>query len=340
MSYKQATARDRQKKIVYVCLPHVCSGIADRVRGLPFTVALSIATNRQLIVHQSILGNHKFHEVPKGYSRATFFHFGRGVCNSESNVNLMLRLANDTSDTVFVAITCAKMPAWDSLFTLDDDQSITLKTLYNDCSTAFDDTYLCGAGILHQVESLKESIREVKRLAESLELILPQNNYTTIQIRTGGSNISIDNVTTKALPWRDGYGSPLPQIWIDEFRNLNTTQCKKSIAVVSDSARVIAELQYGVFDKILITHCCNQPLHRYQSRRKGFFFQEVLDLFIMARSKHLIASAGEFTTLGRYWLGRKAPTFTRAKSKEAIQAAVKDIIAQGECVYGNQNDLS
>jgi len=62
--------------------------------------------------------------------------------------------------------------------------------------------------------------------------------------------------------------------------------------VVSDSARVISELRFVTGDRLMITNCCDQALHRDRTQRKEFFFQEVTDLFLMARSRLIISGIG------------------------------------------------
>ena len=186
--------------------------------------------------------------------------------------------------------------------------------------------------MLQQVEAFQRPLSEVHQLVEGLETLLPKGNYTVIQIRAGGSDIIIGNNTVKALAWDDGYGSNAPEMWIEAFRNLNYSDCKNSIAVVSDSSRVLAELRHAATDRIMISHCCNQPLHRDHTKRQEFFFQEVIDLMIMARSRRIIASTGHFVDLGRTWLGREGPDLVRIKDMKSIEVALKEVFGENECL--------
>lgn len=100
---------------------------------------------------------------------------------------------------------------------------------------------------------------------------------------------------------------------------------------MSDSSRVISEIRFAVDDRIMISSCCLQALHRDRSDRKDFFFQEVLNLFIMARAKRIYSVIGGFSILGKYWLGRDGPTLFTPGSKTEVNDAMYDILSESGC---------
>lgn len=182
------------------------------------------------------------------------------------------------------------------------------------------------------MESFQGPIAEARQIVDGLGTLLPMRNYAVIQIRAGGSSINIGNSTVKAVAWEGGYASRAPEMWIEAFRTLNYSDCKKSIAIVSDSSRILAEIRHATTDRIMISHCCNQPLHRDKTKRHDFFFQEVIDLLIMARSHRIIAVTGHFVDLGRTWLGKKGPDLMRISNMESIEMILKDIFRESQCI--------
>ena len=81
----------------------------------------------------------------------------------------------------------------------------------------------------------------------------------------------------------------------------------------------------------MITRCCSQPLHRDRTHRQEYFLQEIIDLFILARSRKIIAGYGGFALLGRYWLGRDGPEMEVVLSKEDIRGQVEIIQLDSDC---------
>ncbi len=95
----------------------------------------------------------------------------------------------------------------------------------------------------------------------------------------------------------------------------------------------MAELQFQAYDRLLIEHCCTQPLHRDRTHRPGFFWQEALDLFVLARASRIIGSHGGFVVLGQYWMGKREhyPELIRAISEDEIQGALTMILRNAGC---------
>jgi hypothetical protein len=81
----------------------------------------------------------------------------------------------------------------------------------------------------------------------------------------------------------------------------------------------------------MITRCCSQPLHRDRTRRQEFFPQEIIDLFILAHSRKIIAGFGGFAVLGRYWLGRDGPEMEVVKTKEEVRSQMERIRWESDC---------
>ena len=96
----------------------------------------------------------------------------------------------------------------------------------------------------------------------------------------------------------------------------------------------MSEVQFAAGDGLMVTKCCSQPLHRDRTHRQEFFLQEIIDLFILARSRKIIAGDGGFALLGRYWLGRDGPEMEVAKNKEEIQRQMENIWLESDCHNG------
>lgn len=203
-----------------------------------------------------------------------------------------------------------------------------LQNIHDECSIS---AYLCGAAAIHAVDAFKEGIDSARRLVGAMPM-LAYRNYTALHVRAGGSMLTIDSTyTTKALRWQDGYTSDVPQLWLDGFKQIQFVDCQNHLAVVSDSVRLISELEFAAGDGLMITRCCSQPLHRDQTHRQEFFLQEIIDLFILAHSRKIIGGYGGFASLGRYWLGLEGPDMVIAKTKEDIENQVEAILRESEC---------
>lgn len=321
--------RPQRRKLVATCGMGGCGGLADRARGLAFVASLAIMTDRQLVLHPSIMSNR---ELPLNFTGAARFMF-HDNCDEQVTIEKIHTLRNTSEETIYITSICYQMSLWKDSFKLDNPiSSLHLAELYTECSLKLEDTYYCGAGILQQVESFQGPIAEARQIVDGLETLLPKRNYTVIQIRAGGSNIDIGNSTVKAVAWEDGYASLAPEMWIQAFRNLNYSDCQNSVAVLSDSSRVLAEIRHAARDRIMISHCCNQPLHRERTKRQEFFFQEVIDLLIMARSRRIIAGTGHFVDLGRTWLGKEGPDLMRISTMESINEPLNDVFKESLCI--------
>jgi hypothetical protein len=207
----------------------------------------------------------------------------------------------------------------------DTDKS-SLDAIRRECNIP----HLCGAAALHHTEVFRSNLAVARSIAESLSTWLPATNYTALHIRAGGSLVDIGG-PVNAVPWHDGHDSDIPQWWIDGFRKSLYQTCHKNLAVVSDSARVLSELQYAVQDRLVIAHCCAQALHRDRYMNKAFFFQEVVDLFILARSRQIVGGMGGFSRLGKYWLGGKGPELVIVKSAQDMNTAMHNILTDAQC---------
>jgi hypothetical protein len=73
------------------------------------------------------------------------------------------------------------------------------------------------------------------------------------------------------------------------------------------------------------------PLNQTLQKDQEFFLQEIVDLFMLARSLKIIAGIGRFAVLGRYWLGRDGPEMVVAKTKEEIQRQMESIWHESDC---------
>jgi hypothetical protein len=112
-------------------------------------------------------------------------------------------------------------------------------------------------------------------------------------------------------------------------------KCERPAVVISDSPRVLAEMQFAAQDRLAVAHCCSQAVHANKVHyAKGEFpFQEAVDLYMMGASRKLFASSiGGFSILGRYWTGRREGTeFVLANKKEEVREAMKTLLKDSGC---------
>jgi hypothetical protein len=318
--YEQAI-QPQVSRIVLMCIVGqfgACGGIGDRIYGIPYAVALALISGRQLILHPSLLSNGPSITNLTSGSHHRFLDSG---CTHE-NVN---SFKEATEETIYITVNC--YPLDPSTLLLQQTQLTALRTIQEECSIP----HLCGAAVIHQTDVFKDGIDIARRLIAALPM-LQYRNYTALHVRAGGSNLMIDNYTTKALGWGDNYVSDVPQHWINAFRERPPSIfCQKHLAIVSDSVRLVSEVQFAAGDGLMITRCCSQPLHRDRTHRQEFFLQEIVDLFMLARSRKIIAGIGRFAVLGRYWLGRDGPEMVVAKTKEEIQRQMESIWHESDC---------
>lgn len=326
LSTLKEVLQPKAKQIVLVCFVGkfgLCGGIGDRIRGIPYAVALAHLSGRQLILHRSLLGNGPF---DKNSTIEGHYNFVDGSCTNE-NVEKLMR---SDAEILSVTVNCPALEP--SAFSSQHSHLIGLQTIFRECLIS----YLCGAAAIHQTNIFKEGLDLAGRLVAAMPM-WQYRNYTALHVRAGGSVLKIDSdYTAKALWWDDGYASDVPQDWIDVFKeSTSSIQCGKHLAIVSDSVRLVSELQFTARDWLMITRCCSQPLHRDRSQRQGFFLQEIIDLFILARSRRIIAGGGGFAVLGRYWLGRDGPAIEIANSKEDIRNQMEIIRLESDCETKN-----
>lgn len=325
LSILEEVLQPRVNRIVLMCFVGqfgLCGGIGDRIKGIPYAVALARLSGRQLILHPSLLANGPFDNL----TLESHHHFIDNSCTKE-NVE---RLMKSDAETISISVNC--YPLDPSFFSLQYSQLVELQSIFDECSIS----YLCGAAAIHQAKIFEDGLNVARRLVAAMPM-WPYRNYTALHVRAGGSKLTIDkDYTTKALKWEDGYASDAPQHWIDIFKESSSSiQCDKHLAIVSDSVRLVSELQFAAGDWLMITRCCSQPLHRDRTRRQEFFLQEIIDLFIMARSRKIIAGYGGFALLGRYWLGRDGPEMEVVKTKEDIRSQMNMIRLESDCKTKN-----
>jgi hypothetical protein len=329
MHMLQIARRRRDKELVLLCPVRSlsCGGIADRVKGAPFAVMLALGSRRQFQVHSSLLTNVGIRDFDKG----KHYEFVDDRCHSQP---LLYSLMTDESPIVYVTSNC-DWPAVDILLSIADlEHRDLLQTAAQECSVVTP----CGAAVIHSSEVFRDDLLLVHQFVSGL-FMLPFREYTALHIRTGGSRIKVEGTSVPAVAWYDGHASSIPQKWLDLFRTTAFENCSKPLAFISDSVRMVSELRSLCSDKLSIFSCCNQPLHRDRVFKEGFFYQEVIDLYIMARSRRVIIGAGGFGLLGRYWLGLDGPSLTIAHTEEETRKAMNMLLSESLCTFQNETDV-
>lgn len=321
MSLYESVTTSHSKQMVMMCAAShsLCGGIADRAMGIPFAVILALLGKRQLILDDSLLMNGP---APSNLTRENHYVFIDGACQ---NLDLIQRFWNDDSSTIYVTSNCVtSMPVLTP--NVNDTIQDTLEDVQRECKVL----YLCGAAALHHTEIFREMLDAARSIADTLWPWLPPNNYTALHIRAGGSLVDVGGLV-KAVAWDDGYASEIPQWWIDGFRKSSYQGCKNNVALLSDSARVLSELRHAAQDRLMIPHCCVQALHRDRFAGKSFSLQEIVDLFVMARSRRIVGGMGGFSTLGKYWLGGEGPELVLGRSLLEVEHAMHLILFDAQC---------
>jgi len=305
-----------------------CSGIGDRIRGLPFATSLAVLLDRQLVIDQSLLSY-----VPRNDTPFDFRH----DCSEAAQIGMIHDLSKVEGPNIFITSSCSYLPDWSTVQIGADERALSLlEGIRNECGPQNGEhsLYLCRAAFIHRIEFLQSPIKEAYNVVKALEPLLPNTAYTAIHIRAGGSNVSVGGAADaqfRAVPWNDGYVSDIATNWVQAFQTISYTGCTRNIAVISDSIRTISEIRFAARDRILVTHCCDQPLHRAKTKRLEFFRQEVIDLFLLARAEKIYAGNGHFVTLGAHWLGANGPPIIRVTSAENIKKVLIQILSESGC---------
>ena len=79
-----------------------CGGLADRARGLAFVAGLAILTDRQLVVHPSIMSNR---DLPLNLTGAARFMF-HDNCDEETTIEKIHALRNTTEEIIYITSIC------------------------------------------------------------------------------------------------------------------------------------------------------------------------------------------------------------------------------------------
>jgi len=330
----QRSIQIKPKKLVLVCAVGegfgFCGGISDRLRGIPYAMGLALLSKRQLVVDSSLMAAG---EPPLGLKSFSHVNLVDGNCD-RADLEKVTSLA---LDVVFVTTNCdgfkSSVGLFSTTFALNssgDDPGVVkvLTEVERECSVPA----LCGALVAHTHPAWAADMMSAWQFVQRLPM-LPARQYTALHIRAGGSTIDVDDHIIKALRWEDGYVSDVPRFWVNAFKTIKFGNCPSPIAVISDSIRLVAELQFQAYDRLLIERCCTQPLHRDRTHRPGFFWQEALDLFVLARASQIIGSHGGFVVLGQYWMGKREhyPELIIAISEDEIQGALTMILRNAGC---------
>jgi len=324
----QRSIEVKTQKLVLVCAVGrglgLCGGLSDRLRGIPYAVGLALLSKRQLVVDPSLM---VMGELPAGLSSFSHVDLVDGHCDRAD----LEKINSVALDIVFITTNCEGLDSMKFAFdSSGDDLGIVdlLLEAERECRVPS----LCGALVAHSLPAWADDMMSAWQFVQRLPM-LPARQYTALHIRAGGSTIDVDDHTISAVSWDDGYVSDIPRLWVNAFKATKFGNCPSPIAVVSDSARLVAELQFQAYDRLLIEHCCTQPLHRDRTQRPGFFWQEALDLFVLARASQIIGGNGGFVVLGQYWMGKGEHTsgLIRARSDDEIRGALNMTLRNAGC---------
>jgi hypothetical protein len=324
----QRSIEVKTQKLVIVCAADQglgpCGGLADRLHGIPYAVGLALLSKRQLVVDPSLMATGG---LPAGLTSSSHVSLVDGNCDRTD-----LEKVNSLAlDVVFITTNCEGFDSMKLALDSSGDDPSVIKLLLEaerECAVPC----LCGALVAHSLPAWAPDMMSAWQFVQHLPM-LPARQYSALHIRAGGSTFDVDDHTVNAVSWDDGYISDIPRFWVNAFKSIKFGNCPSPIAVVSDSARLVAELQFQAYDHLLIEHCCTQPLHRDRTHRPGFFWQEALDLFVLARASQIIGGNGGFVVLGQYWMGKGENTseLIRARSADEIRGALDMTLRNGGC---------
>jgi hypothetical protein len=247
-------------------------GLSDRIKGIPMIVALAYLSNRRLVIQPSLFMSGQVSTGKQQY----ILDCGGG----HDDQDLLTRVLHDPAEVITVSSNYYHWEPFTSAFEhLVDDQ---VQAVMKQCA----DTHLCGAAAVHTHRALAEDLMSVYKTARALMVrVLSERNYTVLHIRTGASQITIqgthDSVPASAF-W-DALDTSDSQAWIDAFAGARIAQCEAPVALISDSSRVVGELQHLARDALTLVRCCSQPMHVMASSRPGEFpFQVCRVLYCLA----------------------------------------------------------
>lgn len=317
-------SQPRTRRLVLICASSFfqCGGIADRTRGIPYALSLAVMTGRQFVVHPSVMTNGAV--FPDQSPPRPHYTFVDDYCDQ---LELLEGLSEEISEDIYVTSNCKWSTPNRKSLPGGMIPGPSVDAILHECGGV---PHRCGAAVIHSTDAFSAEITRAQIVVASL-IMLPYRNYTALHIRAGGSTMAINNSTVPAVPWVDGHASSVPQAWINLFHTRQFHHCNQNLGIVSDSQRLVSELRLAASDDLALIHCCSQPLHRDRYTGERFPMQEVIDLYVLSRSQHIIATHGGFGILGRYWLGGPGPSLTIARLPEEVNALKDVIINEAAC---------
>ena len=282
-------------RILAVCC-EFCGGLSDRVRGISYAHEIAALTGRTLEVDESVF----LKSSPKS------------ACKVSSSSRLY-RLID-------------RPPSLDDIKQLNDVRDILFES-----NMAASDDYIHQQGYQSALEMGAAAAREhipCKNRALAYAGALSHrfgHPYTVLHVRTGGSNITIGSQNLKTVQWDDAHVSGLPDALLQFAKLLpKDCVCKTPLVVVSDSSRVVSELQMALYGKMIVFAQGSQPVHvdRPKDGTTEECDQSIFDLAVMSSAHEIIGTHGNFGHLGAVLFANPSVPFYQSKNAEEVMKRV------------------
>jgi len=282
-------------RIIAVCC-EFCGGLSDRVRGISYAHEVATLTGRTLEVDESV--------------------FHKRKAKSACKIN--------RSSTLYRLID--RPPSLTEINELND-----FKDVYFECNIDASAEYVHSHGYQSALEmgsvAAREHIPCKTRALSYADSVVHRfgSDFTVLHLRTGGSNITIGGHVMKTVQWEDGHGSGLPDALLQYAKRIpSDCACKTPLVIVSDSSRLVSELQMALYGKITVFSQGSQAVHMDRPRdgQTEECDQSIFDLAVMSSAREIIGTHGRFGQLGAVLFAKTPVPFFQSKDADAVMKRV------------------
>ena len=282
-------------RIIAVCC-EFCGGLSDRVRGISYAHEVASLTGRTLEVDNSV--------------------FHKRKAQSPCKIN--------RSSTLYRII--------DRPHSLTEIKQLNdFKDIYFECNIDASAEYIHSHGYQSGLEMGSAAAREhipcKNRALSYADSVVHRfgSDFTVLHLRTGGSNITIGDQVMKTVQWEDGHGSGLPDALLKYTKRIpSDCTCKTPLVIVSDSSRLVSELQMALYGKMTVFSQGSQAVHMDRPRdgHSEECDQSIFDLAVMSSAREIIGTHGQFGHLGAVLFAKTPVPYFQSKNADAVMKRV------------------
>lgn len=308
--------------IVMCCCKSPCAGISDRIRGLTMATKIAREHNACLYLHSEYFTM----STQRNDLCGTNLEFAVRSWDSDfvkhnSLRNLSCALASGNNRKVLLFTN----EVWHDLCDIEG-----IETRW--CS------YRGGLMILSRYPHVYAKLTAQLPLARMFLKANMISDFVALHVRVGGSFLD-RHQTRLGIPWRDGHQSNTTSSLLTLLKSTfaDISHCARPLVLFSDSVRFVAEVQFLLYGKVRIFHCCGNVGHVEQSLNldivHSFVLQVLFEFVMMSLSSILFATHGGYGIIGRHYLdySTRLPLVRCTKSKCLSSSFVPKLVQELAC---------